>query len=150
MNPTQPGVPLCDIQTSYRQLQPQFEEALQKVTSFRPSIIIIDSYGSPTIQNDLQTFDAGYGLPDPPSFKVLAPYGTVPFNPNDSTMVSWAFETSLDVEWAHSMAPGANIVLMTSPVARNHGTTPSHLHAVARPNITPAMSSKCSASPWPR
>src|ERR1700720_2800051 len=27
------------------------------------TIIIIDSYGSPTIQNDLKTFDAGYGLP---------------------------------------------------------------------------------------
>lgn len=85
------------------------------------TIIIIDSYGSPTIQNDLKTFDAGYGLPDPPSFQVLAPYGSVPFNPNDSTMVSWAFETSLDVEWAHSMAPGANIVLMTSPVAETQG-----------------------------
>lgn len=85
------------------------------------TIVIIDSYGSPTIKSDLQTFDAGYGLPDPPSFKVLAPEGKVPFNPNDGTMVSWAIETSLDVEWAHSMAPGANIVLMTSPVAETQG-----------------------------
>jgi subtilase family serine protease len=85
------------------------------------TIIIIDSYGSPTIQNDLKTFDAGYGLPDPPSFQILAPLGTVPWNPGDSTMVSWAFETSLDVEWAHAMAPGANIVLMTSPVAETQG-----------------------------
>lgn len=30
------------------------------------SIVIIDSFGSPTIQQDLKTFDAGYGLPDPP------------------------------------------------------------------------------------
>src|SRR5258707_7824216 len=85
------------------------------------TIIIIDSYGSPTIQNDLKTFDAGYGLPDPPSFQILTPLGTVPWNPGDSTMVSWAFETSLDVEWAHAMAPGANIVLMTSPVAETQG-----------------------------
>lgn len=85
------------------------------------TIIIIDSYGSPTIQNDLKTFDAGYGLPDPPSFQVLAPLGTKPWDPNDPTMVSWAFETSLDVEWAHAMAPGANIVLMTSPVAETQG-----------------------------
>src|SRR5579875_3605858 len=85
------------------------------------TIVIIDSYGSPTIQNDLKTFDAGYGLPDPPSFQVLHPLGTKPWDPHDQTMVSWAYETSLDVEWAHAMAPGANIVLMTSPVAETQG-----------------------------
>jgi subtilase family serine protease len=42
------------------------------------SIVIIDSYGSPTIQSDLRTFDQGYGLPDPPSFKIVSPLGTVP------------------------------------------------------------------------
>src|ERR1700727_2718505 len=41
------------------------------------TIVIIDSFGSPTITSDLQAFDAGYGLPDPPSFKVLSPLGTV-------------------------------------------------------------------------
>jgi subtilase family serine protease len=85
------------------------------------SIVIIDSFGSPTIRQDLQTFDAGYGLPDPPSFKILTPLGTIKFDPNNSDMVGWAFETSLDVEWAHAMAPGANIVLMTSPVDETEG-----------------------------
>ncbi len=85
------------------------------------SIVIIDSYGSPTIQSDLQAFDQGYGLPAPPSFKIVSPLGTVPFDPNNSTMVSWAFETTLDVEWSHAMAPGASIVLMTSPVAETEG-----------------------------
>src|SRR5205807_2692139 len=45
------------------------------------TIIIIDSFGSPTISQDLAAFDAGFGLPDPPSFTVLAPLGTVPFDP---------------------------------------------------------------------
>lgn len=85
------------------------------------SIVIVDSFGSPTIAHDLHVFDEGYGLPDPPSFKVLAPLGTVPFNSNDPTMVGWAVETTLDVEWSHAMAPGANIVLMTSPVAETEG-----------------------------
>src|SRR5947209_5142361 len=85
------------------------------------TIVIIDSFGSPTIVNDLHVFDAGYGLPDPPSFKILTPLGTIKFNPSNPDMVNWAFETSLDVEWAHSMAPGANIVLMTSPVAETQG-----------------------------
>src|SRR5271165_6682929 len=56
------------------------------------TIVIIDSFGSPTIREDLKAFDKGYGLPDPPSFKILAPLGTVPFNPNNSTQVNWPFE----------------------------------------------------------
>ena len=85
------------------------------------TIVIIDSYGSPTIREDLKAFDKGYGLPDPPSFKILAPLGTVPFDPNNSTQTGWAFEATLDVEWAHAMAPGAAIILMTSPVAETEG-----------------------------
>jgi subtilase family serine protease len=85
------------------------------------TIIIIDSFGSPTIAQDLQAFDAGYGLPDPPSFTVLTPLGTVPFDPTNSDQVGWAFETTLDVEWAHAMAPNANIVLLTSPVSQTEG-----------------------------
>jgi len=85
------------------------------------TIVIIDSFGTPTIAQDLHTFDTTYGLPDPPSFTVLSPLGTVPFDPTNSDMVSWAFETTLDVEWSHAMAPGASIVLLTSPVSETEG-----------------------------
>jgi subtilase family serine protease len=85
------------------------------------TIIIIDSFGSPTIAQDLHAFDADYGLPDPPSFTVLAPLGTLPFDSTNSDQVGWAFETTLDVEWAHAMAPNANIVLLTSPVSQTEG-----------------------------
>jgi subtilase family serine protease len=85
------------------------------------TIIIIDSFGSPTIASDLHSFDVGYGLPDPPSLTVLAPLGAVPFDPTNSDAVGWAFETTLDVEWAHAMAPGAKIVLLTSPVDETNG-----------------------------
>ena len=36
-------------------------------------------------------------------------------------MFGWAIETSLDVEYAHSMAPGANILLVETPVAETLG-----------------------------
>ncbi len=85
------------------------------------TIIIIDSFGSPTIAHDLKVFDAGYGLPDPPSLTEYAPLGKKPFDPTNNTMVGWAVETTLDVEWAHSMAPGASIALVTSPVAETQG-----------------------------
>ena len=85
------------------------------------TIVIIDSYGSPTAASDLAAFDQSYGLPAPPSFKVLHPLGTVPFDPNDNTQLGWAEETSLDVQWSHALAPAANIVVMTSPVAETEG-----------------------------
>jgi subtilase family serine protease len=86
------------------------------------TIVLVDSYGSPTIGNDLRKFDAAYGLPAPPSFRIIHPVGRIPaFNPADSTMVSWAQETSLDVEYAHAMAPGANLLLVETPVAETEG-----------------------------
>jgi subtilase family serine protease len=85
------------------------------------TIVIIDSFGSPTLASDLATFDASYGLPDPPNLTVLAPLGTVPFDVTNDDMTGWAGETTLDVEWAHAMAPGASIVVLTSPVSETEG-----------------------------
>ncbi len=85
------------------------------------TIVIIDSFGDPTVQSDLQTFDSAFGLPAPPSLTVLAPLGQLNFDPNNPDMVGWAEEVSLDVQWSHAMAPDANIVLMTSPVSETQG-----------------------------
>jgi subtilase family serine protease len=85
------------------------------------TIVIIDSFGSPTALSDLQQFDAAYGLPDPPSFQQLAPIGSVPFDPTNADQRGWAEETSLDVQWSHAMAPDANIVVLTSPVSETQG-----------------------------
>jgi len=81
------------------------------------TIIIVDAYGSPTIANDLAYFDAYFGIPNPPSFTIVCPatgcpktMTAGPHSPSD-----WAVETSLDVEYAHAMAPGANMVLVVAP-----------------------------------
>ncbi len=79
------------------------------------TIVIVDAFGSPTIASDLQTFDATMGLPDP-SFTQITPAGSPPpFDVNDPNQFGWAVETTLDVEWAHATAPGANIVLAVAP-----------------------------------
>ena len=75
------------------------------------TIAIVDAYGSPNIQSDLNTFCTQYGLP-PQSITIVYPYG----QPTTTDSV-WAAETTLDVEWAHSMAPGARIVLVVAPDA---------------------------------
>ena len=88
------------------------------------TIVIVDSFGSPTIANDLATFDAQFGLPAPPSFKIIQPAGAVPpYNPANGTRQDWAGETTLDVEYAHTIAPGASILLVETPVAETEGVT---------------------------
>ena len=83
------------------------------------TIVIVDAYGSPTITSDLHKFDLIFGLPDPPSFKIVYPGGSPTYNPlQHHGETGWAEETSLDVEWSHAIAPGANIVLV---VAANNG-----------------------------
>jgi subtilase family serine protease len=75
------------------------------------TIVIIDAFGSPTIAQDLQIFDSTFSLPNP-SFTQIAPAGTPPaFDPTNNNQVGWGIETTLDVEYAHAMAPGANIIL---------------------------------------
>jgi subtilase family serine protease len=86
------------------------------------TIVIVDSFGSPTIANDLHVFDKTFGLPDPPSLTIRQDAGPVPpFDPTNSDMLGWAGETTLDVEWSHVFAPGANIVLEETPVSETEG-----------------------------
>jgi len=92
------------------------------VTGRGATIVIVDSYGSPTIQNDLSAFDRAYRLPAPPKFQIIRPEGRIPaYDPASSDMVGWAGETTLDVEWAHAVAPGANILLVETPVSETEG-----------------------------
>jgi subtilase family serine protease len=94
----------------------------QGVTGQGTTIVIVDSFGSPTIRPDLATFDQAFGLPAPPQFTIIRPAGPVPrYDPNNSDMVSWAGETTLDVEYAHVIAPGAKILLAETPVPETEG-----------------------------
>jgi subtilase family serine protease len=96
----------------------------QGITGQGMTIVIVDSFGSPTIQHDLAVFDQQFSLPAPPSFQIIQPVGAIPpFNPADNTMDSWAGETTLDVEYAHTIAPGANILLVETPIAETEGVT---------------------------
>lgn len=81
------------------------------VTGAGRTIVIIDAFQSPTIGNDLAVFDQIFGLSDP-TLKIIAPDGLTPFDPNDGNMVGWSGEITLDVEWAHAIAPDATIDLV--------------------------------------
>jgi subtilase family serine protease len=75
------------------------------------TIVIVDAFQSPTISSDLALFDQLFELPNP-VFNQIAPDGLTPFDQNDGNMVGWAGEITLDVEWAHAIAPAAKITLV--------------------------------------
>ena len=86
------------------------------------TIVDIVSYGSPTLQQDMDTFDQQFGLP-PITIKILSPLGTIPVDhPTVKDTTGWAGETTLDVQIIHAIAPDAGIVVLTSPVNETEGT----------------------------
>ena len=103
------------------------------------TIAIVDSWGSDTIAHDLHVFNNAFGLqpmcgeegvtcaPGMPTFKVFFPNGspaTTP-QPGNGTHIEdktvWDLETTLDVETAHAIAPGANILLVATTGAETLG-----------------------------
>ena len=93
------------------------------ITGKGETIVIVDCFGSPTIRHDLSVFDQAYKLSPPPSFTIIQPAGAVPAYTGWSDQTGWAGETTLDVEYAHVMAPGASILLVETPTSENEGTT---------------------------
>jgi subtilase family serine protease len=73
------------------------------------TIVITDAFGSSTIADDAALFSLIYGLPPVDLTIVRAP--GLPHNPHGPS-IGWDGETTLDVEWAHAIAPGARIVLV--------------------------------------
>ncbi|MEN6449330.1 MAG: S53 family peptidase [Thermoguttaceae bacterium] len=77
------------------------------------TIAIVDAYDDPTIAEDLHQFNLEFGLPDCVFTKVNQ-YGGTDYPDADR---GWATEIALDVEWAHAIAPGANILLVEAASA---------------------------------
>jgi hypothetical protein len=77
------------------------------------TIAIVDAYDDPTAESDLAEFSSMYGLPACTTangcFKKVNQTGGSSYPRTDS---GWALEISLDVQWAHAIAPGAKILLV--------------------------------------
>jgi len=80
------------------------------------TIVIVDAFGSNTITADANQFSTMNGLPPLTSknFQIFTPTGpvTCDASPGGCIAGNWEYETTLDVEWAHAIAPGANIALV--------------------------------------
>jgi subtilase family serine protease len=106
------------------------------------TIVIVDAFGSPTIANDLALFDARFGIAAPPSFTIFCGNSPTPLDPTTCPTVNinvnpihdefgWTIETSLDVEYAHAMAPGANIVLDVASTSSGNAINDAETAAIA-------------------
>lgn len=91
------------------------------ITGAGQTIVIVDSYGSPTARADLQQFSQTFGLPAP-DLTIVYPSGKPTYSSSmHGVQVGWAFETSLDLQWAHAIAPGAKLVLVAANPAETQG-----------------------------
>lgn len=109
-------------------LQPQVEGCNPNVVSSNPSggaraIAVVDAFDDPNAYADLQYFSAQFGLAaiTPSTFQVVfAPHGDgapgsctgAATRPPSAKPTGWDIEESLDIEWAHAMAPSATLYLV--------------------------------------
>jgi hypothetical protein len=80
------------------------------------TIAIVEEGVDPTLGADLKTFDQFFGIPAPPRFDVVNQNGVTTQN------LDIVGEASLDVEWAHAVAPGASIVVYNAAYEPNDPT----------------------------
>jgi subtilase family serine protease len=93
------------------------------------TIVLVDSYGSPTAEKDLNVFADTFHGPAP-DFDAVFPLGEPGYKdpPGNGSGTSgpaaaagWAGEANLDVQWAYAIAPKAHIVLVATPPAETQG-----------------------------
>ena len=77
------------------------------------TIAIVDAYDDPNAESDLAVFSSQYGLPPCTTangcFQKVNQTGGTRYPRSNA---GWALEISLDVQWAHAIAPGAHILLV--------------------------------------
>src|ERR1700683_5033817 len=82
------------------------------------TIAIVDAFNDPNIVGDASTFNTQFSLPQfntgGPTLTVLNQNGQSSALPTNASPGTWDLEESLDVEWAHAVAPQANIILFES------------------------------------
>jgi subtilase family serine protease len=114
INSGPPNLPPCGYDSEEMQTAYGFKKAYEKGwNGTGQTIVIVDAFGSNTIVDDANTFSSLNGLPPLTSsnFQIFTPNG--PVNCGAACIAgNWQFETTLDVEWVHSIAPGANIALV--------------------------------------
>jgi subtilase family serine protease len=129
------------IQAAYGVDKIAFSGGTVSGTGAGQTIAIVVANHDPNIGADLDAFDSQFGLSAPPKFTV-ANLGATTTDPG------WALETSLDVEWAHALAPSANILLVEAPSASLGDLFNAVTYASAQPGVSVVSMSWGSSEFW--
>lgn len=96
---------------SVTQIKHAYEVDKVSATGSGQTIAIVNAFGNPKVQNDLNVFSAQFGIP---TTKIQVYY---PGGKPKRIDATWALETSLDTQWAHAIAPGAKLILVVAKTA---------------------------------
>jgi hypothetical protein len=103
------------------------------------TVAIVDAFNDPNIKSDAGKFSSFFNLPTfnsgGPTLQVLNETGGTALPPN-ATPGDWDVEESLDVEWVHSIAPEANIILYEATTANTNDMYEAELTAAANPAVS--------------
>jgi subtilase family serine protease len=127
------------------------------------TIVIVDAFGSPTLQSDLDTFDATFNLPatkldircgptwtgaatDNCPVKTIADLSNAP-NAALCGATGWAEETTLDVTQSHALAPGAKIVVIVANDCFDQNLNTAEAAAVSQESLEGSVMSQSFGEP---
>jgi subtilase family serine protease len=79
------------------------------------TVVLLEAYGYPTIEQDANAFSTLNGLPqlNSSNFQIVYPEGQ-PVSSQAGILTGWNTEIAIDVQWAHAIAPGAKIVVVAA------------------------------------
>jgi len=127
------------------------------------TIVIVDAFGSPTLQSDLDTFDATFNLPpttvdircgptwsgkrsDKCPVKKISDLTNAP-NAAACGATGWAEETTLDVTMSHALAPAAKIVLVVADDCQDANLTAAEAAVVVQQTLRGSVMSQSFGEP---
>ncbi|WP_126550974.1 S53 family peptidase [Dictyobacter kobayashii] len=93
------------------------------------TIVILDAYQAPHLRDDLGDFDARFGLA-PIALNIVAPQGVPSWDSHSVMQQTWSAEISVDVEWAHAIAPDAAITLVEAKSENDPDLIPALNYAI--------------------
>lgn len=102
-------------------------------TAGKGTIAIIDAYDDATIESDLAVFDKQFGLASCTTTNGC--FEKHEMATSTKTNATAALETTLDVEWAHAIAPGAKILLVEAQTLSGTNLLSAVDYAAARKDV---------------
>jgi subtilase family serine protease len=124
----------AQIETAYGFSGITFNNGAITANGAGQTIALIETDNDTSIGSDLATFDTIFQIPSPPTLTIEGESG--PTLPSNTAAGSSLYETALDVEWAHALAPAANIVVVEANSGSDSDLDAAVLQATSNLSVT--------------